>query len=453
MNIKKILAIVSLSIILLSIVSANTGFSTFWEYAQSIGTSYLTNTTVRNTIITEPITSNESIRSDALNSKFGALNKDIEDLKTQIAGLAPTSAPSIIDCGGTTCLGYVSGIADGESTEREFLVFVSSNTIRITSRRIDSNVSNSTTSTFDDNNNTYASTLTGIATATQPLKNARILKGDYEHIGCLKGNGGCIGYLKGIGDGETLERNFLVVISSAGVANIVHRYNQNNVNFMGVSDFDDQNGSYSNIASSTPVAPASVINSRVIKGEYTHYGCGDTWCLGNIAGKGDNDTINKNYVVRVLNDGRAMITSRMIPNTATPTSSTGNYFDDNLSTYKNGGTISALTGADIEATKQTRIVASEYEHVYCSSSNCFGYLTGIADGENVVRNFFVSISASSHTQAYIMVRSSTAGPTHSEIMHFDDNLGTYTNSSETAVAPASLINARLVKGDYKKINE
>lgn len=174
---------------------AATGFPTFWQYIESLSGSFLDNASTRSTIINEPITNGELMKANALNAKFGALKKELDDIRTQFdTSTQGVTIGDTLGCNKSSTVAYcyvsATGIAAGESTPRTFLAGMNTTGIYIVVR------------------NVGTQGVQWSQTAYPDLASQRVL---YSEVSMLNCGNNCFVKTTGIGAGETNPRNFLQV--------------------------------------------------------------------------------------------------------------------------------------------------------------------------------------------------------------------------------------------------
>ena len=95
-----------------------------YQVVDGLSSSWLENEVERESILNANLQSGENITSRALNAKFNAFKKEIDNLKIQVSGLSGGS--TIISNLGCSkyCYFIINGIAEGEASARNFLVSV-----------------------------------------------------------------------------------------------------------------------------------------------------------------------------------------------------------------------------------------------------------------------------------------------------------------------------------------
>ena len=128
MNLKaqknKILAIMFLTIG----VAIGHSFPTLYQYIESLSGNFITDEATRTEILNSDITDGELMKAKTLNAKFDALNFELNDLSSRLNTLESSGGTSteILTCVDTGCFAKTTGIAQGETVAREYIVFIES---------------------------------------------------------------------------------------------------------------------------------------------------------------------------------------------------------------------------------------------------------------------------------------------------------------------------------------
>lgn len=380
---KKLLLIIS--IFVSGIIFANTGFNTLWEYIESIGTSYLTNANVRNTVLTEPIANGELIKAETLNAKFDSLNKEITDIKLAVGG-------KILGCSAGTasatsyCYAYVTGKSQDSSVEQTYLGVLQNGSNLLIASRMTSETVNS---------------VMWEANSYTTNESKRIKKTDIsEFLGCTLNY--CYVKVKGVGSGQSSEVSYLGVFVNGTNLYIVDRLT----------------GTSSSLWDETTYPAASEaarVKSTDVK---KFFGCSpgvNNGCYLIASGVSGSGATN-DYLARVGSTGGSHLGI----------------------VYRSTGESQALWDETTypAGSEASRIKSSEVsKFLGCAGLYCYANITGIGYNETIAKEYFSFLYNITYPGASgIVVRMSEASSSHPAYWSSD-----YTGSNDAKVQTSSVI--------------